>query len=84
MKLQIASCAPRDLLEFWKVHYLQRAKDRTQLEQSSCIEFAHWQTLVDTLLSNDKAQLTSILHYLSPRQQQTSSRIPIELMLRDA
>jgi len=71
----------RDLLEFWRVHYLQRTKDRIQLEQSSCIGFERWEFLVDTLLCTDTSKNTSIVHYLSPQQQ--ISRIPIERMLRD-
>ncbi len=74
----------RDLLEFWRVHYLQRAKDRLQLEQSSNIGFEHWQKLVDVLLKNDSACQTSIIHYLSPWQQQVMPRIRAEVMQRDA
>ncbi|XP_065064588.1 short transient receptor potential channel 4-associated protein-like isoform X2 [Rhopilema esculentum] len=74
----------RDLLEFWRMHYLQRGKDRIQLEQSSCIEFDHWQGLVDILLHKDAARLTAIVHYLLPWQQQTPSRIRSSLLQRDA
>ncbi|XP_040581494.1 short transient receptor potential channel 4-associated protein [Lepeophtheirus salmonis] len=53
----------RKLLTFWQEHYFQKAKDCTQLEQSSRIPFEFWKNTVDSLISSDANSNISLLHY---------------------
>ncbi|XP_056589459.1 transient receptor potential cation channel, subfamily C, member 4 associated protein b isoform X2 [Triplophysa dalaica] len=41
-----------NLLRFWQHHYLNKDKDSTCLENSSCIPFAYWKETVSVLLGN--------------------------------
>lgn len=54
----------RDLLIFWKDHYLSKDKDCTALEKSSRIKFTEWKATVELLLSEDKTLPTSVGHYI--------------------
>lgn len=58
----------RDLLLFWKDHYLAKDKDCSALEKSSRIKFSDWKQTVDMLLDEDSSKPTSVRHYMeSPR-----------------
>ena len=76
----------RDLLFFWKSHYLRRGKDCSQLEQSSSITFDKWQKVVDVMLSEDITKNTSILYYLTPANKfcGTLRFKPLDFVSRDA
>ncbi|XP_057175660.1 transient receptor potential cation channel, subfamily C, member 4 associated protein b isoform X2 [Triplophysa rosa] len=41
-----------NLLRFWQHHYLNKDKDSTCLENSSCVPFAYWKETVSVLLGN--------------------------------
>lgn len=74
----------RDLLFFWKSHYLRRGKDCSQLEQSSSITFDKWQKVVDVMLSDDITKNTSILYYLTPNKYRHSFRFKtMDYLTRD-
>lgn len=73
----------RELLIFWRRHYLGRGKDCTQLEQSSSILFEHWQLVVDVMLSDDISKETSLLRYISPKQRQNSRLRTLDSLPRD-
>uniref|UniRef100_A0A8B9LJ86 Transient receptor potential cation channel, subfamily C, member 4 associated protein a n=1 Tax=Astyanax mexicanus TaxID=7994 RepID=A0A8B9LJ86_ASTMX len=52
------------LLRFWQHHYLNKDKDSTCLENSSCIPFTYWKETVTVLLSSDRSSLCAIATYI--------------------
>jgi len=54
----------RDLLLFWKDHYLAKDKDCSGLERTSRIKFAEWKNIVEKLLDSDSSKDTSLSHYI--------------------
>ncbi|TSM04885.1 Short transient receptor potential channel 4-associated protein [Bagarius yarrelli] len=52
------------LLCFWQHHYLNKDKDSTCLENSSCIPFTYWKETVTVLLSSDRSSLCAIATYI--------------------
>nr|XP_048676620.1 short transient receptor potential channel 4-associated protein isoform X3 [Caretta caretta] len=52
------------LLRFWQQHYLNKDKDSTCLENSSCISFTYWKETVSLLLSPDQASPCAIVSYI--------------------
>ncbi|XP_062871370.1 transient receptor potential cation channel, subfamily C, member 4 associated protein b [Trichomycterus rosablanca] len=52
------------LLHFWQHHYLNKDKDSTCLENSSCIPFTYWKETVTMLLSSDRSSLSAIATYI--------------------
>ncbi|XP_061297821.1 short transient receptor potential channel 4-associated protein isoform X2 [Pezoporus flaviventris] len=52
------------LLRFWQQHYLNKDKDSTCLENSSCISFAYWKETVSILLSPDRTSPCAIVSYI--------------------
>ncbi|XP_066558546.1 short transient receptor potential channel 4-associated protein [Amia ocellicauda] len=53
-----------NLLRFWQQHYLNKDKDSTCLENSSCISFSYWKETVSVLLSPDRTSLCAIASYI--------------------
>uniref|UniRef100_A0A4W5NCN5 Transient receptor potential cation channel, subfamily C, member 4 associated protein a n=1 Tax=Hucho hucho TaxID=62062 RepID=A0A4W5NCN5_9TELE len=53
-----------NLLHFWQRHYLNRDKDSTCLENSSCIPFSYWNETVSVLLGSDRTSLCAIGSYI--------------------
>ncbi|XP_061113788.1 short transient receptor potential channel 4-associated protein-like [Conger conger] len=53
-----------NLLRFWQRHYLNKDKDSTCLENSSCISFSYWKETVSVLLSPDRVSLCAIASYI--------------------
>ncbi|XP_035633273.1 short transient receptor potential channel 4-associated protein-like [Oncorhynchus keta] len=53
-----------NLLRFWQRHYLNRDKDSTCLENSSCIPFSYWNETVSVLLRSDRTSLCAIASYI--------------------
>ncbi|KAG9332587.1 hypothetical protein JZ751_014685 [Albula glossodonta] len=53
-----------NLLRFWQRHYLNKDKDSTCLENSSCISFSYWKETVSVLLSSDRTSLCAIASYI--------------------
>ncbi|XP_061779859.1 transient receptor potential cation channel, subfamily C, member 4 associated protein a [Nerophis lumbriciformis] len=54
----------RNLLRFWQCHYLNKDKDSTCLENSSCIPFSYWKETVSVLLGSDRTSLCAIASYI--------------------
>ncbi|XP_033626830.1 short transient receptor potential channel 4-associated protein-like [Asterias rubens] len=54
----------RELVFFWRDHYLHKDKDSTQLEKSSCIQFDKWKAIVNVLIDGDIKSPFTIAHYL--------------------
>ena len=54
----------RDLLLFWKDHYLAKDKDCSGLERTSRIKFEEWNSIVEKLLDADSSKATSLSHYI--------------------
>uniref|UniRef100_A0A8C3KEB9 Transient receptor potential cation channel subfamily C member 4 associated protein n=1 Tax=Calidris pygmaea TaxID=425635 RepID=A0A8C3KEB9_9CHAR len=52
------------LLRFWQQHYLNKDKDSTCLENSSCISFTYWKETVSILLSPDRTSPCAIVSYI--------------------
>ncbi|XP_038225284.1 short transient receptor potential channel 4-associated protein isoform X2 [Dermochelys coriacea] len=52
------------LLRFWQQHYLNKDKDSTCLENSSCISFTYWKETVSILLSPDQTSPCAIISYI--------------------
>lgn len=52
------------LLHFWQHHYLNKDKDSTCLENSSCIPFSYWKETVSVLLSRDVSSPCAIASYI--------------------
>ncbi|KAL7985473.1 hypothetical protein Chor_004043 [Crotalus horridus] len=52
------------LLRFWQQHYLNKDKDSTCLENSSCISFSYWKETVSVLLSTDRTSPCAIISYI--------------------
>ncbi|XP_043382564.1 short transient receptor potential channel 4-associated protein isoform X2 [Chelonia mydas] len=52
------------LLRFWQQHYLNKDKDSTCLENSSCISFTYWKETVSILLSPDQTSPCAIVSYI--------------------
>ncbi|XP_075428598.1 short transient receptor potential channel 4-associated protein isoform X2 [Ascaphus truei] len=52
------------LLRFWQQHYLNKDKDSTCLENSSCIDFSYWKETVCVLLSPDRTSPCAIVGYI--------------------
>ncbi|KAM4623198.1 short transient receptor potential channel 4-associated protein isoform 2-T2 [Discoglossus pictus] len=52
------------LLRFWQQHYLNKDKDSTCLENSSCISFSYWKETVSVLLSRDRTSPCAIVSYI--------------------
>uniref|UniRef100_A0A803T7H6 Transient receptor potential cation channel subfamily C member 4 associated protein n=1 Tax=Anolis carolinensis TaxID=28377 RepID=A0A803T7H6_ANOCA len=52
------------LLRFWQQHYLNKDKDSTCLENSSCISFSYWKETVSILLSPDRTSPCAIVSYI--------------------
>ncbi|XP_054836127.1 short transient receptor potential channel 4-associated protein isoform X2 [Eublepharis macularius] len=52
------------LLRFWQQHYLNKDKDSTCLENSSCISFSYWKETVSILLSPDQTSPCAIVSYI--------------------
>ncbi|XP_069740687.1 short transient receptor potential channel 4-associated protein-like isoform X2 [Narcine bancroftii] len=52
------------LLRFWQEHYLNKDKDSTCLENSSCINFSYWKETVSLLLCPDTAAPCAIISYV--------------------
>uniref|UniRef100_A0A8C8J880 Short transient receptor potential channel 4-associated protein n=1 Tax=Oncorhynchus tshawytscha TaxID=74940 RepID=A0A8C8J880_ONCTS len=53
-----------NLLRFWQRHYLNRDKDSTCLENSSCIPFSYWNETVSVLLRSDRTSVCAIASYI--------------------
>uniref|UniRef100_A0A674EEV6 Transient receptor potential cation channel, subfamily C, member 4 associated protein b n=1 Tax=Salmo trutta TaxID=8032 RepID=A0A674EEV6_SALTR len=53
-----------NLLRFWQRHYLNKDKDSTCLENSSCISFTYWKETVSVLLDSDPTSLCAIASYI--------------------
>uniref|UniRef100_A0A8C7YAC8 Transient receptor potential cation channel, subfamily C, member 4 associated protein a n=1 Tax=Oryzias sinensis TaxID=183150 RepID=A0A8C7YAC8_9TELE len=53
-----------NLLRFWQHHYLNKDKDSTCLENSSCIPFSYWKETVSVLLGLDRTSLCAIVRYI--------------------
>ncbi|XP_075997030.1 transient receptor potential cation channel, subfamily C, member 4 associated protein a [Genypterus blacodes] len=53
-----------NLLRFWQRHYLNKDKDSTCLENSSCIPFSYWKDTVSVLLDSDRTSLCAIATYI--------------------
>uniref|UniRef100_A0A672ZMP0 Transient receptor potential cation channel, subfamily C, member 4 associated protein a n=1 Tax=Sphaeramia orbicularis TaxID=375764 RepID=A0A672ZMP0_9TELE len=53
-----------NLLRFWQRHYLNKDKDSTCLENSSCIPFSYWKETVSVLLGSDRTSLCAIATYI--------------------
>uniref|UniRef100_A0AAY4D068 Short transient receptor potential channel 4-associated protein n=1 Tax=Denticeps clupeoides TaxID=299321 RepID=A0AAY4D068_9TELE len=53
-----------NLLRFWQHHYLNKDKDSTCLENSSCIPFSFWKETVSVLLGQDRTSLCAITNYI--------------------
>ncbi|XP_053309414.1 short transient receptor potential channel 4-associated protein [Spea bombifrons] len=52
------------LLRFWQQHYLNKDKDSTCLENSSCINFSYWKETVSVLLNPDRTSPCAIVGYI--------------------
>ncbi|GCB77269.1 hypothetical protein scyTo_0019264, partial [Scyliorhinus torazame] len=52
------------LLRFWQEHYLNKDKDSTCLENSSCISFSYWKETVSLLLCPDRTAPCAIISYI--------------------
>ncbi|XP_022103399.1 short transient receptor potential channel 4-associated protein-like [Acanthaster planci] len=55
----------RELVFFWRDHYLHKDKDSSQLEKSSCIPFEKWTAIANILVSSDVTSTYTIAHYLN-------------------
>ncbi|KTF82152.1 hypothetical protein cypCar_00013549 [Cyprinus carpio] len=53
-----------NLLRFWQHHYLNKDKDSTCLENSSCIPFSFWKETVSVLLGEDRTCPCAIISYI--------------------
>ncbi|XP_077059588.1 transient receptor potential cation channel, subfamily C, member 4 associated protein a [Siphateles boraxobius] len=53
-----------NLLRFWQHHYLNKDKDSTCLENSSCIPFSYWKETVSVLLGEDRTSPCAIISYI--------------------
>ncbi|XP_016420136.1 short transient receptor potential channel 4-associated protein-like [Sinocyclocheilus rhinocerous] len=53
-----------NLLHFWQHHYLNKDKDSTCLENSSCIPFSFWKETVSVLLGEDRTSPCAIISYI--------------------
>uniref|UniRef100_A0A673HTX0 Short transient receptor potential channel 4-associated protein-like n=1 Tax=Sinocyclocheilus rhinocerous TaxID=307959 RepID=A0A673HTX0_9TELE len=53
-----------NLLHFWQHHYLNKDKDSTCLENSSCIPFSFWKETVSVLLGEDRTSPCAIIGYI--------------------
>uniref|UniRef100_A0A671VX62 Transient receptor potential cation channel, subfamily C, member 4 associated protein a n=1 Tax=Sparus aurata TaxID=8175 RepID=A0A671VX62_SPAAU len=53
-----------NLLRFWQRHYLNKDKDSTCLENSSCIPFSYWKETVSVLLGPDRTSPCAIASYI--------------------
>ncbi|XP_051516775.1 short transient receptor potential channel 4-associated protein-like [Myxocyprinus asiaticus] len=53
-----------NLLRFWQHHYLNKDKDSTCLENSSCIPFTYWKETVSVLLGSGKSSSCAIASYI--------------------
>ncbi|XP_013785167.1 short transient receptor potential channel 4-associated protein-like [Limulus polyphemus] len=54
----------RELLLFWKEHYLHKDKDCYSLEKSSRIVFKEWEDLVSLLLKEDSSNAHTLLFHM--------------------
>ncbi|XP_041953405.1 short transient receptor potential channel 4-associated protein-like [Alosa alosa] len=52
------------LLRFWQHHYLNKDKDSTCLENSSCIPFTYWKETVSVLLTAERSSACAIASYI--------------------
>ncbi|XP_018612049.1 short transient receptor potential channel 4-associated protein-like [Scleropages formosus] len=52
------------LLRFWQRHYLNKDKDSSCLENSSCISFNYWKETVSVLLIKDRTSPCAIASYI--------------------
>ncbi|XP_012672167.1 short transient receptor potential channel 4-associated protein [Clupea harengus] len=52
------------LLRFWQHHYLNKDKDSTCLENSSCIPFTYWKETVSVLLTPERSSPCAIASYI--------------------
>ncbi|XP_077070478.1 transient receptor potential cation channel, subfamily C, member 4 associated protein b [Siphateles boraxobius] len=53
-----------NLLRFWQHHYLNKDKDSTCLENSSCIPFTYWKETVSVLLGSGRSSQCAIATYI--------------------
>ncbi|RXN23540.1 short transient receptor potential channel 4-associated -like protein [Labeo rohita] len=53
-----------NLLRFWQHHYLNKDKDSTCLENSSCIPFTYWKETVSVLLGSGRSSHCAIATYI--------------------
>ncbi|KAG9473804.1 hypothetical protein GDO78_004227 [Eleutherodactylus coqui] len=53
-----------NLLRFWQQHYLNKDKDSSCLENSSCINFSYWKETVSVLLNADRTSPCAIVSYI--------------------
>uniref|UniRef100_A0A673IGI2 Short transient receptor potential channel 4-associated protein-like n=1 Tax=Sinocyclocheilus rhinocerous TaxID=307959 RepID=A0A673IGI2_9TELE len=53
-----------NLLRFWQHHYLNKDKDSTCLENSSCIPFTYWMETVSVLLGSGRSSRCAIATYI--------------------
>ncbi|KTG44279.1 hypothetical protein cypCar_00004642, partial [Cyprinus carpio] len=53
-----------NLLRFWQHHYLNKDKDSTCLENSSCIPFTYWKETVSVLLGSGRSSRCAIATYI--------------------
>ncbi|ROL53265.1 Short transient receptor potential channel 4-associated protein [Anabarilius grahami] len=53
-----------NLLRFWQHHYLNKDKDSTCLENSSCIPFTYWKETVSVLLGSGRSSQCAIGTYI--------------------
>uniref|UniRef100_A0A8C2FNQ6 Transient receptor potential cation channel, subfamily C, member 4 associated protein b n=1 Tax=Cyprinus carpio TaxID=7962 RepID=A0A8C2FNQ6_CYPCA len=53
-----------NLLRFWQHHYLNKDKDSTCLENSSCIPFTYWKETVSVLLGSGRSSRCAIASYI--------------------
>ncbi|XP_065142128.1 transient receptor potential cation channel, subfamily C, member 4 associated protein b [Paramisgurnus dabryanus] len=53
-----------NLLRFWQHHYLNKDKDSTCLENSSCIPFTYWKETVSVLLGSGRSSRCAVSTYI--------------------
>nr|XP_055043966.1 transient receptor potential cation channel, subfamily C, member 4 associated protein b [Misgurnus anguillicaudatus] len=53
-----------NLLRFWQHHYLNKDKDSTCLENSSCIPFTYWKETVSVLLGSGRSSRCAVSAYI--------------------
>uniref|UniRef100_A0A674AZ25 Transient receptor potential cation channel, subfamily C, member 4 associated protein b n=1 Tax=Salmo trutta TaxID=8032 RepID=A0A674AZ25_SALTR len=64
-----------NLLRFWQRHYLNKDKDSTCLENSSCILFTYWKETVSVLLDSDRTSLCAIASYIDEALHGSGKRL---------